>query len=323
MSEELVTQNNYCHMVVQNNQIDAFENNAIGRLEVIMIDGEPWFKAKEVCELAGISNHRDKISILDDDERDAVGISDAIGRIQMTSIISEPGLYRVMNSCRIPSNKKDRVNSVAYKFQRWVNHEVIPSIRRKGYYSALTRIRPEDIEMTDLLRLMNIATHKIAGELDSIKAQNDVQQAKIDGIEEQISLIEPKPGTFDFYAAAKKMKLYSASGIPHQDFAIVLARAAGLDVKAYGPYEDAYVQKVNSIGEDNKVKWKTVLKQAAIDKIEDWAGTYLKKYRVVQWYKTNTKGHKAGDIKDCGYKLPGERRTYHVYNKNGSFMTQW
>ena len=34
----------------------------------VLIDGEPWFVAKDVCEVLGIAKHRDAISDLDDDE---------------------------------------------------------------------------------------------------------------------------------------------------------------------------------------------------------------------------------------------------------------
>jgi hypothetical protein len=37
---------------------------------------------------------------LDDDEKDALTISDAMGRPQKMTIISEPGLYKVLATCR-------------------------------------------------------------------------------------------------------------------------------------------------------------------------------------------------------------------------------
>ena len=43
------------------------------------------------------------------------------------NFVSEAGLYRLIMSSRKPEAKK---------FQRWVYHEVLPSIRRYGYYIA-------------------------------------------------------------------------------------------------------------------------------------------------------------------------------------------
>ncbi len=43
------------------------ENNKPIRVE--LVDGEPWFVAKDVCDALTIGNSRDAISRLDDDEK--------------------------------------------------------------------------------------------------------------------------------------------------------------------------------------------------------------------------------------------------------------
>jgi hypothetical protein len=97
-------------------------------VRVAVIDGEPWWVAKDVCEVLDIANHRDAISKLEDDERrDDVGITDAIGREQRTTVICESGLYKLIFTSRKPEAKE---------FIRWLSREVIPSIRRTGSYST-------------------------------------------------------------------------------------------------------------------------------------------------------------------------------------------
>lgn len=92
------------------------------KVRVIKDDkGEPWFVAVDVCGVLGVLNSRDAIARLDDDEKDDVGIADAIGRMQKTSIISEPGLYKLIMLSRKPEAKP---------FQRWVTHEVCKSLSR-------------------------------------------------------------------------------------------------------------------------------------------------------------------------------------------------
>ena len=104
----------------------AFEDHLV---RTIMDDGgEPWFVAKDVCRVLEIANHRDAVAQLDEDEKDGVGISDAIGREQETTIISESGLYALVFRSRKPQ---------AREFSRWVRKEVLPSLRRTGSY-ALT-----------------------------------------------------------------------------------------------------------------------------------------------------------------------------------------
>ena len=72
------------------------------QVRTIIKDGEPWFVAKDVCGILEISNGRDAISRLDTDEKDAVGITDTIGRIQLTTIISESGVYALVFTSRKP-----------------------------------------------------------------------------------------------------------------------------------------------------------------------------------------------------------------------------
>lgn len=47
-------------------------------VRVVEVNGEPWWVAKDVCDVLGIQNARDAISALDEDERNTVGISDGI-----------------------------------------------------------------------------------------------------------------------------------------------------------------------------------------------------------------------------------------------------
>lgn len=94
-------------------------------IRVQLINSEPWFVAKDVCEVLGIANHKDAASRLDEDERRGVGITDPIGRPQTVTAVSESGLYSLIFQSR---------KAEAKKFRKWVTSEVLPSIRKKGYY---------------------------------------------------------------------------------------------------------------------------------------------------------------------------------------------
>ena len=43
-----------------------FDNNNV---RVILKDGNPWFVAKDICSVLGLSNVSQSLAILDDDER--------------------------------------------------------------------------------------------------------------------------------------------------------------------------------------------------------------------------------------------------------------
>ncbi|AXN43408.1 hypothetical protein MM1218R_01460 [Mycobacterium marinum] len=53
-----------------------------------------------------------------------------------TWYVTEPGFYRIVNS-RVASRIKDpTVRETVVRFQRWVNHDVLPAIRKHGQYSV-------------------------------------------------------------------------------------------------------------------------------------------------------------------------------------------
>jgi hypothetical protein len=94
---------------------------------VILKDGEPWFVAVDVCRVLEISNNRDALSRLDEDEKDDVGITDRLNRTQNMAIISESGLYSLVLTSRKPEAKA---------FKKWLTAEVLPAIRKTGSYSV-------------------------------------------------------------------------------------------------------------------------------------------------------------------------------------------
>lgn len=99
-----------------------FDGSAV---RVLMRGGAPWFVAKDVCDILELGNSRDAVSRLDNDERDGVGITDAIGREQSTTCISESGLYSLIFTSR---------KAEAKRFRKWVTAEVLPCIRQTGRY---------------------------------------------------------------------------------------------------------------------------------------------------------------------------------------------
>ncbi|MGD1827911.1 Bro-N domain-containing protein [Chromobacterium violaceum] len=101
-----------------------FGSHAIRTIEK---DGEVWFVSTDVCQVLDIANPRNASARLDDDEKDAVQITDAIGRQQETTIINESGLYSLILNSRKPE---------ARAFKRWVTHEVLPTIRKSGKYES-------------------------------------------------------------------------------------------------------------------------------------------------------------------------------------------
>ena len=93
-------------------------------VRIIDRDGEPWFVAKDVCNILEVARVDSAIRALDADEKDTHSMSTLGGEQEMT-IVNEPGLYSLI----LRSRKKE-----AKVFKRWITHEVIPSIRKTGAY---------------------------------------------------------------------------------------------------------------------------------------------------------------------------------------------
>ena len=105
-----------------NEIVKIYKNSPI---RIVEKDGEPWFVAKDVCNILEIKNSRDTVyKCLDEDER-GVDIIYTPGGNQEMTIVSEAGLYSLILRSRKPEAKA---------FKRWVTHEVLPSIRKTGAY---------------------------------------------------------------------------------------------------------------------------------------------------------------------------------------------
>lgn len=122
-------------------EVDVFNfSQEKAPIRVQLINNEPWFVAKDVCEVLDHSNHKMAIKALDEDEVSSVYLMDALGRKQETRIVNESGLYSLIFQSRKPE---------ARKFRKWVTSEVLPSIRRKGYY-GIRKNRVDYIDARDI-----------------------------------------------------------------------------------------------------------------------------------------------------------------------------
>jgi Prophage antirepressor len=61
-----------------------------------MVDDEPWWALKDVCEGLGVSDARQTAERVDEDDRCQIPIIDALGREQATWCVNESDLYSVI-----------------------------------------------------------------------------------------------------------------------------------------------------------------------------------------------------------------------------------
>jgi prophage antirepressor-like protein len=90
-----------------------------------MIEGEPWFVAKDVALTLG---YKDTINAI---STHCKGVAKhhplfTPGGTQEVRVIQEPNVYRLVAKSKLPS---------AEKFERWIFEEVLPTLRKTGSYS--------------------------------------------------------------------------------------------------------------------------------------------------------------------------------------------
>lgn len=148
--------------------VQVFQNAEFGEIRVINQNGEPWFVAKDICDSLGLSQVSRAVSSLDNDEKNTLTISKGIKGNPNKVVISESGFYKLSMKSRKPEAKK---------FQRWVTHEVLPSIRKHGGY-----LTPQKIEevLTDPDTIIQLATtlKEEQARRKALEAENQVMQPK-------------------------------------------------------------------------------------------------------------------------------------------------
>lgn len=163
-----------------NNEIQQFDFRGASLRTLTDKAGEPWFVAKDVCDILELGNTTNALRALDEDEKTNFtncNVAQNGGRAPL--IISEPGLYKLIMRSRKPEAKE---------FQRWVTHEVLPQIRKTGGYIPTT---DADDDMTILAKAVMIGQRTMEAQKQKIAAQQT-----------RIVELEPKARFADAVAAS-------------------------------------------------------------------------------------------------------------------------
>lgn len=110
--------------------LSVFNFNS-NEVRIVVVTGEPWFVASDVCSILENSNPSQVLARLDEDEKDLQSV-DTLGGVQSMLCVNESGLYSLVLTSRKPQAKE---------FKRWITHDVIPSIRKTGSYSIKPKSR--------------------------------------------------------------------------------------------------------------------------------------------------------------------------------------
>lgn len=142
-------------------------------------DDAVWFVAADVCRVLDLGNTAMAVERLDADEKGISSI-DTPGGNQQMAVVNEAGLYALILTSRKPQAKE---------FKRWVTHEVLPSIRKRGLYAV-----DEVLENPDLLISALVELKKERAEKKRLELENAVKA-------QQIAELQPKASYYDVVLA--------------------------------------------------------------------------------------------------------------------------
>lgn len=124
--------------------LQVFHNDQFGEIRVLSISGEPWYVGTDVAGALGYKNTyqalNGHVDIEDKrllrDMKNVVPYQNDIVQVAQyqnatvppsgVTLINESGLYALILTSKLPKAKA---------FKRWVTSEVLPTIRKQGFYN--------------------------------------------------------------------------------------------------------------------------------------------------------------------------------------------
>lgn len=181
---------------IQTLQTFSFQGHPV---RPVLLNGELWWVAKDVCDALELNNLTEALRGLDEDEKlqlDTNIINPEVGG-RGTYIISEAGLYSLTFRSRKPEAKK---------FKHWVTHEVLPSIRRRGYYispkaqnmppAALRELAAAATQITTAVTELARLTAELAGVTAAVARRQDDVERRCAALERRLQgSPQPRPET--------------------------------------------------------------------------------------------------------------------------------
>lgn len=250
---------------MQNLQI--FENADLGKFRIIQNEqGEPLFVAADICRILDLNNVTMALQGLDDDEKltSTLLIS---GQNRQVWLLTEAGFYSLV----LRSNKPE-----AKAFKRWVTHEVLPTIRKTGTYSAKPMTSLDIlVESAKALQLHEQRLSLLEEALEVHKAEVAPKVAHYDQcmasegfllIREVAKVLNfPKVGEHKLYAILRDDKVLMKNNEPYQTY---------VEKNWFRVFPMPYTKPDGTVGTKNQTK----VSQKGIDGLRK---------RVHQWLQFN------------------------------------
>ena len=242
------------------NELQIFNNEEFGDIRTVTIDNEPWFVGKDVAEALGYKNTKDALAThiencdkIMGSQNTTPSITDSLGRTQRPTWINESGLYALIFGSKLESAKR---------FKHWVTSEVLPTLRKTGYYEM-----PKKKQSNERLASVNNAVKILTPMLQAAGCNSKIQLLTAKSLYEKAGvnlpiMIEADQQYYDTVHIARQARLYyQSSGKPADKAVNEIIRRLDLS-------EDLYTETWESKG-----NWQGAVRKYApqvIDMVKQW-----------------------------------------------------
>ena len=178
-----------------------FEGNQVR--VVVDEQDEPWFVAADVARILNYRDANNMTRLLDADEKGSQVVSTPGGNQTMVTI-SEGALYKAILQRQSGYIDDPYQSDFVKRFQRWVSHDVLSSIRRHGAYATTATVEAMLADPDTMIRT-----------LQALKEEREAREAlqdKIDADAPKVLLAEAVMVSADCVTVARLSNLLKANG---------------------------------------------------------------------------------------------------------------
>ena len=217
-------------------QVAVFENPEFGMVRTATDEnGEPWFCAKDLCDVLGYKNSSCAVNqhVRSSDvakhyvarlAKNRFGVCEGKMQVVQMIFVNESGFYALVLGSKLPS---------AVKFKDWVTSVVLPQIRKTGGYIPVKEGESEEETIRNAEEILRATLKKKEELLEQQKKLLEEQKARLDGQKAWI--------------ADQDARLIQQKALLHQQEVQM-----GLDKKLIGE-QDVEIRRLNGVVDEQVV----------------------------------------------------------------------
>ena len=221
-------------------QVAVFENPEFGTVRTTIDEkGDPWFCAKDLCDVLGYKNSSCAVNqhVRSSDvakhyvarlAKNRFGVCEGKMQVVQMIFVNESGFYALVLGSKLPS---------AVKFKDWVTSVVLPQIRKTGGYIPVHEGESEEETIRNAEEILRTTLKKKEELLEQQKKLIEEQKARLDGQKAWI--------------ADQDARLIQQKALLHQQEVQM-----GLDKKLIGE-QDVEIRRLNGVL-DEQTRWASI-----------------------------------------------------------------